>query len=295
MRMDDQEVRERVGRVETLLEAIEALQDPRAQATAAEAVQALLELYGEGLVRMMQIVGELSGAQIVDAFAADELIAHLLLLHGLHPVDLQTRVLQALEEVRPYLESHGGNVELVSVEGGVARLRLQGSCHGCPSSSMTLKLAIEQAIQEAAPDLERIEAEGLVEPALPTGFVPLTAIQTNARQPLPEPSGSWMVAGALPQIAGGGLVLKEIGGQPVLFLNLAGDFFAYQHICPGCGQSLERGSLLADELACGGCRRCYDVRHAGRCVGTPHLNLEPIPLLVSQSGIVKVALGSAIS
>jgi Fe-S cluster biogenesis protein NfuA len=72
---------------------------------------------------------------------------------------VEKRVVRALEEVRPLLQSHGGNVELLGIEGGVARLRLQGNCHGRPASAMTLKLAIEEAIQKAAPDLERLETE----------------------------------------------------------------------------------------------------------------------------------------
>jgi len=88
-------------------------------------------------------------------------VGSLLLLYGLHPVDLETRVRGALEKTRPYLRSHGGNVELVDVdESGAVRLRLQGSCHGCPSSAMTLKLAIEQAIHDAAPDVTSISVEG---------------------------------------------------------------------------------------------------------------------------------------
>jgi Fe-S cluster biogenesis protein NfuA len=95
------------------------------------------------------------------ALADDELLAHLLLLHDLHPVDVGTRVANALEEVRPYLGSHGGDVELLGVEEGVARLRLNGTCDGCPSSAVTLKHSIETAILRAAPELERVEAEGL--------------------------------------------------------------------------------------------------------------------------------------
>jgi Fe-S cluster biogenesis protein NfuA len=82
-----------------------------------------------------------------------------------------------LESVRPFLASHGGNVELVGIREGRAKLRLQGSCHGCPSSTVTLKLAIEDAIQKAAPDLEGIDAEGVVDPPGPTtGFVPVLSV-----------------------------------------------------------------------------------------------------------------------
>ena len=98
---------------------------------------------------------------MIDAFAGDDLVGAILLLHGLHPLDLETRVRQALDKVRPLLRSHGGNVELLGLAGGVARLRMLGSCDGCPSSAMTLKTAIEEAIFEKAPDVTAIEVEGM--------------------------------------------------------------------------------------------------------------------------------------
>ena len=146
--MEDAEVRELVGRVEQRLAAIDG--DP----TATEAVQALIELYGEALARFV------AGANPTE----DELLSHLLLVHDLHPVDIETRVRRALDEVRPYLGSHGGDVELLGVEKGIAHVRLGGTCDGCPSSSVTLRNAIEDAIMRAAPELERIEAEGVAEP-----------------------------------------------------------------------------------------------------------------------------------
>jgi Fe-S cluster biogenesis protein NfuA len=77
-------------------------------------------------------------------------------------------VLGALEGVRPYMESHGGSAELLGVEEGVVHLRLEGSCSGCPSSSITLKLAIEKAIFDLAPDVHEVMAEGAVEPPAPS-------------------------------------------------------------------------------------------------------------------------------
>jgi Fe-S cluster biogenesis protein NfuA len=149
--MQDSDVREQVARLEELLDGID--DDPRALA----AVRGLVELYGEGLRRVVELGG------ISEELVADELLSHLLLLHDLHPVDVETRVVRALEEVRPYLGSHGGDVELLGVEDGVARLRLNGTCDGCASSAVTLKHSIETAILRAAPELERVEAEGLEE------------------------------------------------------------------------------------------------------------------------------------
>jgi Fe-S cluster biogenesis protein NfuA len=161
MLLDELQARERVVEVEGRLAELEALPDPAAQQVAFGAVQALMDLYGAGLARILDLAPEL-GPRLV----GDELLAHLLLLHGLHPVSVQTRVQSALESVRPYLATHGGDVELLTVGDGVARLRLRGTCNGCPSSTATLKQAIEEAIFKAAPDLERVEAEGVAAPQL---------------------------------------------------------------------------------------------------------------------------------
>jgi Fe-S cluster biogenesis protein NfuA/nitrite reductase/ring-hydroxylating ferredoxin subunit len=309
MLLDDKGLQERVARMETLLEEIEALKDPNARSTAAEVVAVLLDLYGDGLARMMEVVarGE-ERKRNFEAFAQDELISHLLLLHGLHPLDVETRVIGALEEVRPYLQSHGGNVELLGIEGGVARVRMEGSCDGCPSSAMTLKLAIEEAVLKAAPDLEGVEAEGMVEEPPPkptTTFVAGPTLRRKEKKQPEENGASWTVVGGLPQLSGGGTLVKEISGEPLLFLKLGDDFYAYRHLCPGCGESLEEGSLKEAELSCPGCERRYDVRRAGRCLDDPQLHLEPIPLLVSEEvvqerqgpgrrSIVKIALPSAV-
>ena len=152
-----------VVRVEELLERLEALPDATAREIALDTVQALLELYGEGLERIVAAVGP----QQTQVLAGDELVEHLLLLHGVHPVGVEQRVRDALKSVRPYLGSHGGDVELLAGEDGVAHVRMQGSCEGCPASAMTLKLAIEDAVLKAAPDVDRVEGggEGDVAPA----------------------------------------------------------------------------------------------------------------------------------
>jgi Fe-S cluster biogenesis protein NfuA/nitrite reductase/ring-hydroxylating ferredoxin subunit len=293
MLLDDQVMQERVARMEALLEEIESLEDPTARSKAAEMVGVLLDLYGEGLARMMEVVAEGEEREkAFEAFAADELISHLLLLHGLHPLDLQTRVAGALEEVRPYLQSHGGNVELMGIESGVAHLRLEGSCNGCPSSTMTLKLAIEEAIQKAAPDLERIEAEGVAEPKPAPNFVAGPTLQRKKKRP-EENRTPWTAVGEI-TLSGGEMLAREISGESVLFVKLANDLCAYRNLCPGCGESLEGGILKVADLGCPRCARRYDVRRAGRCLDEGGLHLEPFPLLVGERDTVKIALPSAV-
>lgn len=186
-----------MDRIEELVARIEGAADPALRDDALALVQLLLDLHRQGLARIIEIAGHLgtsrsNGAasngtaanraasngmvELIHRLAADERVAPLLMLHDLHPVDLPTRVEQALEKVRPLLRSHGGDVELVDLSDGVVKLKLDGSCHGCPSSSITLRNAIEEAIFEFA-DIERLEVAGVVEPPPTSGFVPLEAIR----------------------------------------------------------------------------------------------------------------------
>jgi Fe-S cluster biogenesis protein NfuA len=283
-----------LARVEGLLEQLERLPDPDSRDTATHAVQAVVDLYGEGLERIVDaLVAREDGAALGEALADDELVAHLLLVHGLHPVPVEQRVTGALESVLPYLESHGGNVELLGVRDGIAHLRLQGSCSGCPSSAMTLKLAIEDAIFKAAPDVEEVQAEGVssAEPEAPPGGLLQLEMVTPAVAPSLSPA-TWATAGGMPQLEGGGVLLKEVSGEQVLFLRPNGRVYAYRPACPGCESSLETGTLRATELTCAACGNRYDVLRAGRCLDEPRLHLEPVPLLVDDAGLVKVALGA---
>ena len=274
--LDDGAARERVARVDALLEEVEGAIGVVPVDTAIELVQAVLDLYGEGLARVVAHVADRDeDGEMARALAGDELVAHLLLLHGLHPVPLDARVRGALAEVRPYLESHGGDVDLLGIEDGVVRLALRGSCDGCASSTMTLKLAIEDAIQKAAPDVEAVVAEGAVEPA------PAPLLQI-------ELSESWAPAGDLGDLSAP--VVRPVSGGDVLFVALDGTRYAYRPACPACGASLDGAGLDGDVLACA-CGARYDVRHAGRGLDAGDRHLEPVPLLVAADGGVRVAVG----
>jgi len=176
---DTWEHQQRAARIETLLQEVAAFTDARARATTEELVQTLLDMYGDGLARLLELVAQSSaalGTALIESFARDELVSALLLLHGLHPAAIETRVARALDEVRPYLQSHGGNARLISIVDGVARVRLEGSCHECPASAITLQSVIEEAIYKAAPDLNDLQVEGVANPPprapIPVTFVP---------------------------------------------------------------------------------------------------------------------------
>jgi Fe-S cluster biogenesis protein NfuA len=158
-------LQDRISKIEGLIAQIRNAPDPETRNTALDLTQILMEFHATAIDRMMEITSEAgdAGWEIIDRFGRDQLVSSLLLLHGLHPLDLDTRVKDALETVRPYLHSHGGNVELIEISNGAVRLRLTGSCHGCPSSSLTLKTAIEAAIHESAPDVTSIHCEDVPE------------------------------------------------------------------------------------------------------------------------------------
>ena len=98
-----------------------------------ELVEAILDLHGAGLDRILEIVTGVAdnGPAMLDRFSRDELVSSLLILHGLHPVDLDTRVHKAIETLAPALRSQGGAIELIRIEDGVVTVRLTRSGHGC--------------------------------------------------------------------------------------------------------------------------------------------------------------------
>jgi Fe-S cluster biogenesis protein NfuA len=157
-------LRQRIQQIEGLIAQIRSSTDAPTRDAALDLLHIVMEFHAAGIDRMMEITADSGdpGWRIIDDFGRDEVVANLLLLHGLHPLDLATRVRNALDKVRPYLHSHGGNVELIEINGGVVRLKLIGNCNGCPSSSLTLKSAIEKAIHEAAPDVTSIESGGAI-------------------------------------------------------------------------------------------------------------------------------------
>jgi len=164
---------------------------------------------------------------------------------------------------------------------------------------MTLKLAIEDAIRKAAPDLEEIEAEGAVEEEESGGgLLQLTVSESlggAGSAGAPNGDGAWATAGSLPELSSGGTIVKTVSGEPVLFLRLESNYYAYRPTCPGCEGSLEGASLRLVELTCPGCGNRYDAIRAGRCLDEPRLYMEPVPLLVDDAGLVKVAVGSAVA
>lgn len=232
----------------------------------------LLDLHAAGLARLLAGVTPEALAELVE----DPVVASMLLVHGLHPTPLETRVAEALASVRPYLASHGGDVQLLGLEDGVAQLLLKGSCNGCASSAATLELAIESALEQHAPDLVGLEVEGAVDKArMPDRLLPLAGTKP-----------AW---GAVEVSPGPGELAAA--GEGLVIANVAGTLLAYHDRCAGCGSSLLGGVLEDGSLACPACGARFSLPLAGRSLGPDGLQLEPVPLL-EEAGQVRVAVGA---
>ena len=273
--------------IEELIHNIEHLKDSEARENAIALVQALMEFHGTALDRLMELIAEKgeTGYSIFDSFAADEKVGSLLLLYGLHPVSLETRVTNALDKVRPYLSSHGGSVELLEIVEGTVWVKLEGSCKTCPSSSMTLKLAIEEAIYEAAPDIVAIHAEGITPAPAETGFVQIGKANENSK----HVRDSWRDVSSFVGLRDNSIESANVDGHSILFCRLGDSLYAYGNTCPGCGNELRDALLKSTTLMCNSCQQHFDVIRAGRGLDQPKLHLNPLPLLL-ENGRARIAL-----
>jgi Fe-S cluster biogenesis protein NfuA/nitrite reductase/ring-hydroxylating ferredoxin subunit len=286
-------------RIEALLEAA-STGGRVARERAEELVRLVVDLYGAGLERLLEIVHEAGRLDddLLDRLVADDLVASLLAVHGLHPDDVGARVARALDGVRPYLGSHGGDVELLGVtDDGRVRLRMLGSCDGCPSSSVTLSLAVESAIRDAAPEVSGIDVEETPQAA---SVIPVTALRSRL-DAAGAPGGNWTTVAGIADLAPGEVGRFAVEGMAVVGVRLGSEHYAYRDSCPGCGGGLAEGTVARRlggtagdaVLRCPGCGAHFDVRRAGRGLDGTGVHLEPVPLLV-RDGVVALAVPRAV-
>ncbi|GAA4488261.1 NifU family protein [Rhodococcus olei] len=288
--------RESGERIEALLDA-SAAAGPAARARTEDLVREVVGLYGAGLARIRDAVSRYP--ELLDELARDDLVASLLLVHGLHPHGPATRIRTALDGVRPYLQSHGGDVELVSIHDDVVRLRLLGSCHGCPSSAVTLELAVQDAVRAAAPEITDLEVETTAEAdtAPDTAVIPAASLFTRIRS---EARGTWCAAPELDTVGEGDVGGFVVAGLSVLACRLAGEILVYRDRCPACthtfaGTALHRAAGTGTAvLRCPNCSAHFDARAAGaRLDGRAGDHLDPVPVLV-RDGVLSVAVPAGV-
>ncbi|HET7659905.1 MAG TPA: NifU family protein [Oryzihumus sp.] len=289
--MNRHEAQELASRVELLLDAFHDGPDPLAADRAEELVRALVALYGAGLARVVDLLDEVDGGELlVRRLAGDDLVGSLLVLHDLHPDDVDTRIQQALDRVRPYLGSHAGGIEYAGVDAdGVAHLRLEGSCDGCPSSSVTVTTTIERAVLDAAPEVLAVDVQGVAArekplPLLQIGRPPSESAPAavEAAEAAEVSDDGW--AHLEVAVAAGHVARRLVGGLPVAVCALGSTPYAYRDACATCAAPLSGGTLEGEELTCAACGSRYDVRLAGRSLSPDGRHLDPLPLLPEGTG-----------
>ena len=270
---DDARLREEGDRIEQILEELRASAGPTTWPRIEELVQRIVGLYGAGLERML--AHATAGDDVVARLTGDELVSNLLILHDLHPLSPVERIERALDEVRPYLGSHAGGVELLGIRDGVAKLRLVGSCDGCPSSRVTVDQAIERAILQAAPEVVAVEVEGVAPP-----------------RPVPAslPRTGWVRLDGLAPVPAGTFVAVTVAGAEIVLASPANNVLvAYRNAC-ACGSRLDGASMDGPRLVCTSCGGAFDLVRAGR--GDEGRALDPVPLLSDAAG-VRIAVPEA--
>jgi Fe-S cluster biogenesis protein NfuA/nitrite reductase/ring-hydroxylating ferredoxin subunit len=286
---DDAQWRTAGDRIQTLLDASSS-GGAAARERAEQLVREVTDLYGAALERMVT-VALAADPGLAHRFAADDLVASLLLVHGLHPYDVERRVSDALDSVRPYLGSHGGDVSLLGVNDGVVRLQFQGSCKSCPSSSVTLELAVEDAVRAAAPEISSIEVVA-AEKDTSSGMIPadslLARLHSNGHR-----STAWQPVPELAELADGEVGGFRVADATVLVCRVGSDVFAYRDNCPSCLSTLAGAQLSGAVLRCPNCGAGFDAVHAGAGVGGDS-HLEPIPVLV-RDGVLSMAVPQGVA
>ncbi len=294
-----------VEQLNLLVEQIESYPDAKIRDKTLDLVQIILALHREALRRVLTSFDLLPDKEkILSQVAADDVVRAILLIHGLLPNDLQTRVAVAIDELRPFLISQGGDVELLSVNDGRARMRLMRNGQGAPPIS-ALKLEIEKALIEAAPELLGIEIEGVSEQIEATAKAaailgsrlsqknnepqPAKLVQIKRNNPAENHDGKWVSVIRSLTFEEGEFKIINYADVNLLVCKTGGDFYAFSNRCALENRALDDAEFENSMLVCACHGYHYDVRRKGRCVEKPDVKLESLPVKIEDDK-VKVAL-----
>lgn len=153
------EVLERVGE---LAEKLLSHPDSEVRESVTELLDWVDAFHRDGLGQLIEMVRAWRGEIFLESVSRDAVVGTMLRAYGLgEDRDLEAEAAEAVDaaiaEVRPYAESHGGSIVVESIVDGVVKVKMLGSCDGCPSSAATLSSGVEEALQRHWPDFRRLE------------------------------------------------------------------------------------------------------------------------------------------
>jgi Fe-S cluster biogenesis protein NfuA/nitrite reductase/ring-hydroxylating ferredoxin subunit len=255
-----------------LIQELESLPGEESRERTLRALRTVVEFYRGAFERVIEILEQNGGRELMNRLLEDPLLASILQGYGLVEDELERKVNTALDAVRPFLQSHGGGVTLVGISDKIAHLQLWGSCHGCSASLITLKTVIEKALHEEVPELEQIEVAGLT-----------STPADDARKWLPLLHGF-----ELQNLRAGEFLKVQLFGEDVLVCRVDQHVFAFKNRCPAGQNRLDTAMSSGLFITC----RChghrFDLRN-GRHSDDAGLRLEVLPVKLSDD-LIKVGL-----
>ncbi|MDQ0340942.1 nitrite reductase/ring-hydroxylating ferredoxin subunit/Fe-S cluster biogenesis protein NfuA [Caldalkalibacillus uzonensis] len=263
--------------VDRVLESVKELPEDACR-KAMELKKAIEAFHEHALRKLIRTIRETEeGKELLLKAVGDPAVYALLSMHGIIKQDLFTRVAAVLEEVRPYLRSHGGDVELVKVEGHTAYVRLQGACSGCSLSAVTLKTAVEEAVKTRVPEIEDVL---MAEDEVASGYMPLHVIDEADNL---EQSG-WVKGPSVSDLEEGRAVRFTHQAHDILLVRIDGKVMAYRNQCPHMGMPLDGGMVDGGAITCPWHGFRFDLS-TGECLTAPHVQLEPFPVQVKDQWV----------
>lgn len=264
-------------RVDQVLASVQGLPED-ARMKAMDLKKAIESFHEHALRKLIRTFRETdAGKELLLKAVEDPAVYAMLLMHGIIKQDLLTRVAAVLEEVRPYLRSHGGDVELVKVEGETVYVRLQGACSGCSLSAVTLKNGVEEAIKARIPEIEQVL---MAEDEVVSGYLPLHVIDETGNL---EQSG-WLQGPSISELEEGLPFRFSREECDSLLVWIDGKVMAFRNQCPHMGMPLDGGLVDGSAITCPWHGFRFDLA-TGECFTAPHVQLEPFPVRVEDRQI----------
>ncbi len=270
------------------LERLEGLSTHHGRDEAFALLDAVDGLHRHALQRLLGVLDTVGGAGLIGRVAGDPIVRSLLDLYDLLPADPRAEVDAALREAHPYLESHGGHLEVVGIDDGRVRVHLSGSCETCPGSSVTLRRVVERALQEQVPWFRELLVEDPPPPFTPETPAAEADAAAPGRRPLRRPR--WVSVARLGELAPEAVRVVRPEGVALVLVAHGGEILAYADGCPPATPlTLALATLDGSDLVCPwhGCR--YDVRTGRRSTGDGRLAVYPVAV---RGDDVLIALGT---